>query len=200
MKICQGSLFFLSSIIVIEMMMFLFIFSGCKGRHGIFPVLPDENNNSPSQGYYPDERSSSGASPYVQLIGTGPSEYLDSKLDPPHITNSHPVFSARVDGSITPLSSDNFIVTIGNEQVPCSFNYSTNEVQFAPKDSLKDGVHFARLFFKNPDGHPIDMYWNFMIETTTPEIQWVMWSEKDKSTLVIFNRMIEPSLRKFVVL
>jgi len=188
---------FFLSILLIEMVVFILILPGCKGRSGISPIIPPEDNpygNLPPSSGNPYDRSTSESNSNVRLIITGPSEYLSSELDPPLITESQPTFSARVENLSAPPSPDDFIARIDIEKIQCDFNLATNEIQFKPKLPLKDGHHIAMLYFRNPNGFPRDYLWTFIVETKPPELVEVMWNNENKLSLMIFDRSVEYSL------
>ena len=102
------------SILLIEMVVFILILAGCKGRSPILPILPPVSNLAGEQlpPTVDNHRSMSGSDSNVRLIMTGPKEYISSELDPPLITEPQPTFSARIKNMDSVPNSDEFTARI----------------------------------------------------------------------------------------
>jgi hypothetical protein len=170
---------------------------GCSGKNSdILPVVPshpiDIDNVDSFSGR--NKVQSSGRGAFVKLITTGPAQYISSKLTPPVIIESQLTFSARVEGSTSALSNSDFVAKIDGEDISCSFNANTNEAYFTPAEPIDIGYHVAMLYFKNPDGMPVNCYWHFNIETRPPQISMVMWNCEERIALVMFESLVEPGV------
>jgi len=183
----KKSFSFFLSILLIEMVIFILILPGCKGRSPILPGMPDAGHQyQHDNGSY---RHSYGSGSNVRMIATGPEEIFKSKLNPPRIINTMPVFSAVIEGNITPLSIDDFKARIDFKDV--KHNISGNEVSFTPEFPFEGGEHRAELFFKNPDGYPLTITWEFIVAVDPPEISAVFLN--DYGTAIVFlDHRVEP--------
>jgi len=183
----RKSFSFLFSILLIEMVILILILPGCKGRSPILLGMPDAGHQyQHDNGTY---RHSYGSGSRVRMIATGPEEIFKSKLNPPRIINTMPTFSARVENNDTPLSDEDFRARIDFKDV--HHYISGNDVSFTRAIPLEGGEHRAELFFKNPDGYPMTIKWEFIVAVDPPEISAVFLNEHG-TAIVFLNHRVEP--------
>jgi hypothetical protein len=183
--------------IAVSLIALLTMIAGCKSRdNAILPVVPDQPV-IPERIINPNDYNSRigkrDDTLGIRFEITGPAQYLLSELDPPQITETRPVFSARLINIPSEPSSSDFDAFIDYKRVFFNFNPLSNEINFTPTDAFKDGKHTASLIYKHQNGSDCACFWSFEVVTRPPEITVVLRTQVDDHLVVMFDRPVEPS-------